>query len=318
MFKIIITESIYNKIIADEEKEILEQHSNLYLMLKKYDVKKLSIKETHALLNNPVRVLDNPSAVYILDIPADKAKEIQDSYGVMCISSEKLDYSSLIDVNDTFVTHENHKLLKGWDTILDSVENLPSNSLMIIDRYLFKPDNADEDGFENVQVILDQLLPPHFESGEYHVIIVFNEEKSAYSFTNIVKTLEDLRQQINRDYPVKMEILGFFTNTVMHRKLHNRVIISNYYIVEAAHKLAAFKNDVATARQTIIPFALFTESSLTGASSAPLRAIKQNIKALQDFSKYVAWRNPNYAKYHYAINGEQKERCRGLYNRLLE
>lgn len=320
MFKIIITDTVDDNIIEQEK----QKDSYLHKILKGYEVVKLNAEQTEALKANPIKVLDNPSALYILDITEAEANSIQQDYGVMCLSSQNPNIEKLIDVNDTFVSNRKHALFKGWDTVLDSVKNLPSNALIIADRYLFRfKDPNKGDGFENVQAILEQLLPQQFKGKEYHVLILFNKEykkneKPAYTFSEIIKGLEIVRQQINRDYTVKMEVLGFNTDTTIHDKLHNRVIISNYYIVEAAHKIAAFNKNIATTRQTIIPLALFTESSLAGYSSAPLRAIKQNIKALQDFSLYVSKQNPEFDQYLYALNGERQPRCTRIKNRLLK
>ncbi|MBQ4042019.1 MAG: hypothetical protein II626_05225 [Prevotella sp.] len=320
MFKIFITESLHNSITEAEGRKPTQQRSNLYKILSKYkkEIHTLSSDETLKLKNSPEKFLNNPSSLYILDIAKDEAAAIQKQYGVMCLSGEHPDVSALIDVNDAFVSNKFHQLDKGWDSVLDSVETLPSNALILADRYLFKNIEAkDGDGFDNIEVILDQLLPQQFAGGDYHVCILFNKEKSAFNFSDIASGLEIVRQGINRPYPIKMEVIGFDTNTSIHDKLHNRVIISNYYMVEAGHKLAAFNRYYGTARQTIYPLALFTESSLMGASSAPLRAIKQNLAAIKDFSEYVT-KVETFDKYLYALNGERKEKCSGIKNRLLK
>ena len=319
MFNIFITESLHNSITEAEGRKPTQQRSNLYKILSKYkkEIHTLSSDETLKLKNSPEKFLNNPSSLYILDITKDEAAAIQEQYGVMCLSGDNPDVSALIDVNDAFVSNKFHQLEKGWDSVLDSVESLPSNALILADRYLFKNIEAkDGDGFDNIEVILDQLLPQQFAGGDYHVCILFNKEKSAFNFSDIANGLEIVRQGIDRPYQIKMEVIGFDTHTSIHDKLHNRVIISNYYMVEAGHKLAAFNRYYGTARQTIYPLALFTESSLMGASSAPLRAIKQNLAAIKDFSELVT-KVETFDKYLYALNGERKD-CNGIQNRLLK
>ncbi|MBO7051550.1 MAG: hypothetical protein J6W24_02685 [Prevotella sp.] len=320
MFNVIITDTIDRELRAAATQKPTLRTSNLYRILDKCkkQVIIISQKQTEELKTHPQKLLDNPSSLYILDISQDEAKNIQESYGVLCLSGEHPDASALIDVNDAFVSNKFHQLEKGWDSVLDSVETLPSNALILADRYLFKNVEAkDGDGFDNVEAILDQLLPQQFAGGDYHVCILFNKEKSAFKFSDITKGLEIVRQSIHRIYPIKMEVIGFDTHTSIHDKLHNRVIISNYYMVEAGHKLAAFNNYFGTARQTIYPLALFTESSLTGASSAPLRAIKQNLAAIKDFSEH-ATNVKTFDKYLYAVNGKRIEKCSGFRNRLLK
>ena len=263
--------------------------------------------------------MKHPSSLYILDIPESSAKNIQRDYGVICLCGDNPDISPLIDVNDTFVSNRNKKLAKGWDTVLDSVETLPSNALILADRYIFHATNAsDGDGFANIEAILNELLPHQFDAKkEYHVCIIFNKEESAYKFCDIILRLEKIKQNLHRDYPIKMEALAVYKDSKLYEKLHNRVILSNYYMVEAAHKLAAFNNDKGTTRQIIIPLALFTESSLVGVSSAPLEDINQNIEAIKDFSVFVS-KVSSYTDYFYSVNGKRINHCYGIKNRLLK
>ena len=319
MFSVIITDTIYNKIIEEEKNNPVAEHANLYKILRKYEHQIITTEETEKLKNTPQDVLKHPSSLYILSITPDEASAIQQNYGVMCVSGDNPDVSALIDINDAFVANKYHKLERGWDAVLDSVETLPSNSLIIVDRYLFETIEPEEgDGFANIEVILDQLLPKQFHGGKYIITVMFNKDNQPLKFDDIAMGLEVVRKKIRKEYPIQMEVIGFDKGSKIYAKLHNRVIISNYYIVEAGHKIAAFDEDIATARQTIYPMAIFTESSLLGASSPPLRAIKQNVAAIKDFFKYVTRENKNYDKYAYALDGERKKHCTAIRNRLLK
>lgn len=319
MFKIFITNTIYDSFVSTEEQKTASSRSNLYKILKQQTTMILTAEQTEKLKTHPEDVLKNPSSLYILDITSYDALAIQRKYGVLCLSGENLDISQLIDVNDAFISNKHTKLANGWDTVLNSVETLPSNALILADRYIFHSTNAsDGDGFANIEAILTELLPHQFDvEKEYHVCIIFNKDDSAYKFSDVIKRLEEIKQNLNRDYPIKMEVLAIHKKSKLYDKLHNRVILSNYYMVEAAHKLAAFDVDTGTARQIIIPLTLFTESSLTGASSAPLVDIDQNIEAIKDFSDFVS-KVSTYTDYLYAENGKRISPCNGIKNRLLK
>ena len=169
MFSVIITDTIYNKIIEEEKNNPVAEHANLYKILRKYEHQIITTEETEKLKNTPQDVLKHPSSLYILSITPDEASAIQQNYGVMCVSGDNPDVSALIDINDAFVANKYHKLERGWDAVLDSVEKLPSNSLIIVDRYLFETIEPEEgDGFANIEVILDQLLPKQFLGGKYN------------------------------------------------------------------------------------------------------------------------------------------------------
>lgn len=320
MFKIIITESLLTEIKTQEESKPVQSRSRLYKLLQQQNPQMISDTETAQLKNNPEKVLDNPAALYILGITPQEAVNIQRSFGVMCLSGDDPNITPLIDINDIHISNEREKLGRGWDSVLDSVEKLPSNALLLTDRYLFASKCANiGDGFANVYDILKELLPDRFDGIEYHVTIVFDNENKdeTYKFNEIAIKLNNLKLKLDKDYPIMMEVLGTTSDCSIYNKLHNRLIISNYYFVEAAHKLAAFNKDIGSTRQTLLPMALFTESSINGTTTPPLKVIEQTMDAFRDFSKSLS-KLSDHSVYAYAVNGKRMERCIAIRNRLLK
>ena len=314
MFNIVISDTIYNRIIASNE------WSPLHRLLKQQPSRLLSSADTDNLKQHPEEVLKSPSSLYILDVQPAEALSIRRSFGVMCLSGENPDITPLIDVNDIHISNEHEKLGRGWDSVLDSVEKLPSNALLLTDRYLFafRHPNAG-DGLANIHDILNELLPRQFEGGDYHVTIVFDDRSkhSSYTFDEIATKLNRIKTQLGRNYPIMMEVLGITPDCSIYNKLHNRLIVSNYYLVEAGHKLAAFNKDQGTARQMLIPMTLFTEASLNGTSTPPLKAIEQTVSTLREFSKSLSQLS-DHSVYLYAVNGKRMEKCMGIRNRLIK
>ena len=322
MFKVYISDSVYDRIISAEEQRTTTGRSNLYKLLKQQPVQILTEKDTERFKLHPENVQKNPSSLYILDITSAEALAIQKTYGVMCLSGDSPNISPLIDVNDIHIAKEEQQLGRGWDTVLDSVEMLPSNALLMTDRYLFAikyPSAAN--GISNIKDILTELLPKQFQGGNYHVTIVFDNmaKNENYSFSEIVQLIEDVKKQIGREYPITMEVLGITPECSIYKKLHNRMVISNYYLVEASHKLAAFNKYKGTVRQMLIPMTLFTESSLNGRSTPPLDAIDHTLATLRNFSKSLQYLpESSHKTYLYAVNGEVKDKCLSLRNRLVK
>lgn len=314
MFNIVISDTIYNRIIASNE------GSPLHRLLKQQPSRLLSSADTENLKQHPEAVLKSPSSLYILDVQPAEALSIRRSFGVMCLSGDNPDITPLIDVNDIHISNEHEKLGRGWDSVLDSVEKLPSNALLLTDRYLFafRHPNAG-DGLANIHDILNELLPLQFEGGDYHVTIVFDDRSkhSSYTFDEIATKLNRIKTQLGRNYPIMMEVLGITPDCSIYNKLHNRLIVSNYYLVEAGHKLAAFNKDQGTARQMLIPMTLFTEASLNGTSTPPLKAIEQTVATLREFSKSLSQLS-DHSVYLYAVNGKRMEKCMGIRNRLIK
>lgn len=319
MFKVFISDSIYQTIITSEENKAPSEQSYLYKLLDKQPIQILKPEEEKKIQENPSCVLDNPSAVYILNISPEKASAIEKSYGVMCLSGDNPDISPLIDVEDYFKPSTKKKKFKGWDRVLDTIENLPSNALVLRDRYLFKYKGKKEgDGITNVRSILDELLPKQFKGKEYHITIVFSMGENSYSFNEVVNELNTLIHQLRSDYNIMIEVFGVYESSMLYYESHDRQIVSNYYFVEASHKLAAFKNnDIGIVDQSITPWALFTKNSLDSNSSAPLEAIEQTIDDFRNFYADLA-SETNRGTYLYAINGKRLERCTGVKNRLLK
>ena len=319
MFKVCISDSAYQRLVSAEEQKGTAGRSNLYKLLKQQPVQLLTASDHERYKTHPEEVLKNPSALHILDMTHTEALAIQKTYGVMCMSSDCPDISPLIDVNDIHISNERERLGRGWDSVLDSVEKLPSNALLLTDRYLFAFRSPDAgDGLSNIHDILNELLPQQFSGGDYHVTVVFDDmsKHKSYTFDEIATKLNRIKTQLRRDYPIMMEVLGVTPDSSIYNKLHNRLIISNYYLVEAGHKLAAFNHDKGTARQTLLPMTLFTESSINGTSTPPLKAIDQTLSSLRDFSKSLS-RLTDHSVYLYAVNGKRIEKCMGIRNRLI-
>lgn len=319
MFKIIITESIYNKIIADET--VKTKHPQLLKILKHYDKQLINEETTQALALHPENFYENPSSLYILNISQEKAEKIQSNYGVMCLSVSNPDVKPLIDVSDIFDPSTMKKKFKGWDRVLDSIEKLPSNSLVIKDRYLFSDRaNYKGDGLFNIRRILSELLPKTFIGGEYHITVIYSraEKHASYSFGEIAQKINNIAHQLRPHYKFMVEVFAINDKCQLYGETHDRQILSNYYLVVASHKLAAFTNeDIGTVHQNIIPWALFTESSLDGSSSAPLESIEQTIDTFRQFYSNL-YDEKRFSTFSYALNGDTTKQCMGPKNRLLK
>ena len=320
MFKILISESVYQDIISAEDQKATAGHSYLYKLLKQQPLQLLNASDIEKIKNHPENVLKNPSALFILDISAAEALTIQRMYGVMCLSSLAPDISPLIDINDEHTTDKSEPLGRGWDTVLDSVEPLPSNALILTDRYLFKTTNAKYgNGFDNVRSILTELLPRELNT-TYHITVVFDKDSidPLYNFQTIAKRLNDIKEVMKRPYPITMEVLGITCKNDSYYNFHNRRIVSNYFVVKMDYSLAAFNKTVGTADQTITPQVLFTEDSLNRHSSAPLRSMEQIISTLREFSISLSSPSTKHDSYYYAVNGQWMEKCLCIRNRLTK
>ena len=253
MFKVFIAEEILRNIIQAESQrpnnarsnlfKILKMAKNLYVAMDTPDLAWIKqLKDGYGLLadttrtdyikkipTKPESVLKNPSSLFILDVPLAEAKKIEVEYGVMCRSGVDTNISTLIDIYDEHTTDRNEPLGRGWDTVLDSVESLPSNALILTDRYLFKTTNANYgNGFDNVRSILTELLPRELNT-TYQITVVFDKDSidPLYNFQTIAKRLNDIKDEFKRPYPITMEVLGITGKNESYFNLHNRRMTLN-------------------------------------------------------------------------------------------
>ena len=249
--------------------------------------------------NNPAIVLNQPSGIFLLDIPATKAFQIQKDYGVICQSVSELDYTPLTQPHfpTELLTDEN----KTWADMIAQFKDLPSNSVLIIDAHLFAEDKFDEAnscydlqrraGIENVSNILDYILPDSFKD-TYHVGVlitdtdiakVLHTSRSNLTNARIASAINKLKKTLNRNYPVHVEVVFFDPRDDGHKLIHNRRILSNYYIVTSEYKLAALKNGKSVCAQTIDTFPLFEDLDKTPNTDKKEKRVRNEIRLFSEF-----------------------------------
>lgn len=284
--------------------------------------------------HNSCRVLENPNAVFLLDIETKKAEDIQNKYGVIC--------QSINSINDDVLTKAyEYDLTDGqegvdWNVYFDRTNHtLPSNALIICDRYMFSADSksgskgaqyALELGLTNIRCILNTVLPKRYND-EYNVLIVFDsstldkyDEQETNMFKFIGDNLKSYADGIKklRHYKIRFDLISVDHNCINYKKLHNRRIISNYFIVRADYKLQAFKGNVSTATQTIFYDALFSKivPMKPCGPDSPIKSQLQTINCIRELIQ-----NGNCRKYASIIDKQDKIEitsvCRPCSNRLI-
>ena len=250
--------------------------------------------------SNPVLVLKQPSGIFLLDIPSEKASQIQMDYGVICQSTNELDYKPLTQSHFPTELIEG-EMGKSWNNMIAQFKKLPSNSALIIDAHLFAEDKFDEshncyderkrDGLNNVYEILDSLLPLSFKD-TYHIgVLITDTDKAKASrrtrsnLTNdrIASAINKLKKNLNRSYPINIEVVFFDQSDDGHKLIHNRRILSNYFIVTAEYKLAALRNSRSLCGQSIAAFPLFESIDVMPETDKKEKRMSSEIKQLADF-----------------------------------
>ena len=196
-----------------------------------------------------------PDGIFVLDVDEKTAKNIENAYGVLCMTEDKMDFSMLTRKHSEFCEREIKDNAVDYDLspnpshltigqLIPEEVILPCNCIIVIDKYLF---DDDEEG-KCLAEILSRLLNRKLNKSYCHLLIIFDnakaggptEETRKAAFRNIVTGLQPSFERVN-DLQIKVEFLaGDFNPPKMFEDMHNRKIITNYTIITAEHGFGMF------------------------------------------------------------------------------
>lgn len=277
MFKIFISASSLERLCLEEMSKEQEQRSSWFLLLSKQNIIyldkniydeweygdalftfsesfQINFKPSNVNYNtlakeSPHSLLVEPQGAFLLDVDKDTAKSIQDNYGIICQSTDSLN-ECLLSSNECKFTLFKDTNVHSWKELFEKGAKVPSNALIIIDRYIFGWEgnlmSNYGDGVENIKQIMKAVLPASL-SCDYHVLILFDASSSKdrnFELGKVAQQLESFKTNVlKRPYNVILELYSVTNKCANYDETHNRKIISNYFIGSAEHLLKAFKRD---------------------------------------------------------------------------
>lgn len=284
--------------------------------------------------------LTHPCDVFVYDGYGTSGKP-QDEYGTFVLDGSTNDPKSHL-----YLTRQWKSLItKGekccWKSVLDKFhkgKTPPSNALIIIDRYLFSynPESQTDykNGIRNVFGLLNELLPQTF-SGEYHVLIVFDDTaiSNGATINQISRGLQKIKMQLNRNFIPTIELLTVNKNVDvrMFSETHDRKIISNYYMITCTHGFSAVlpsaerRDDVdyigygnGAWSQTIMYEGVYAginaEDEDLDVSALPIRTTEKTVSYLSDYLRKL---KAGRTGFNYVCNGNNKTPIQEFRNRLI-
>lgn len=290
------------EVFIDDEIDIpLDYEDPLFILDSAIKIDKSKKDYIQSIPNEPQTVLQEPCGIFLLDIPDEKAADIQTKYGVICESETTANHRILTQKGCSAELVEGLKD-KTWADIFKKFKNSPTNSALIVDAYLFENDQYDERqscydkkrnyGINNLRKIIDQILPDTF-ADTYHIgVLLTNTDeakanhRSRTSLTNarIASAINKLKKKISRPYEINIEVIFFSQSDDGHKLIHNRKILTNTYILDAQYKLAAFDdNGVTRASQTISISPLFELIQIDSDSDMKEKRLQYDIDDLYGY-----------------------------------
>lgn len=185
------------------------------------------------------KVLDLINPAFILDFKEDEAQNIENKYGVLFLSTNNTPKPILAKRGWSIDTTDNIKP-NTWDFFLKG-NKVKFNSLLIVDRYFFSSQSGEtiDDSLFNLRSILNVLLPTK-SMYKFTVSIIFDESQSDLPMSDLATKVNKIKKGILGKTPFTLELISIDSNCYKYEDTHDRFIISNYFIINATHKIKAF------------------------------------------------------------------------------
>ena len=267
--------------------------------------------------------------IYLLDITKEKAEEISREYGLCCYAIED-NTKPFISKRGWDIETSDEEKPKNWDFFYDNIFT-NCNSAIIVDRYLFacdynknnnEPDEVIQDSYDNLEQIMKNILPRELKC-KFVLTIIFSCSsnkggRGEYNptMTEIIEEIQNIQKRIGRPYEYDIEVLSVDKGCAYYNDTHDRFVITNYSITEAAHKLKAYRtgNVVLCKQKLSFNYTYSKGIEDDDKSSLPATTQERILKALRNYIND----KKNKGKIRYAINGEEYSLSeREVQNKLL-
>lgn len=198
-------------------------------------------------------VLELVNPAYILDYSEQEATEISKKYGVIFLPTQNTPEPAIAETGWTLDTSDDSKE-QSWDFFLSGIKT-KYNSLVIIDRYFFSSEYGEslEDSKFNLRSILNILLPKE-QMHKFTVSIIFDITKADKEMQELATEVNKIKKTLVGHTSFDMELISIDSNCYNYDKTHDRFIVSNYFVIDAAHKIKAFRTDKTVLTEQNIHF----------------------------------------------------------------
>lgn len=343
---------ISGELPVDPDKVRKDQPENAWEILVRDDINIESNSQfVHETMASPSLTLHHPNDIYIYPGDKQKAESIRQNYGTFVLSSSAKSSKNLKRHWDKEPLTKSEYSWKEFLNRYHIGEEIPSNSLIIIDRYLFSPNEGMDyrNGIRNLRAILDELLPKTF-SDEYQIMLIFDDTKFATpnkekqlvregrlkefnecKLREVVKAIQFIKKDIRPYVPI-IEILTINSEAghEIYSETHDRRIISSYFSIKATRGFSAFLPEEASKYEIIYSgpnYATWKQQLNFDSIYANIDNEDQDKKSLpihsnentiSEIKKYISGLKGEEKGFKYIYNGNYRCHISELRNRLLQ
>ena len=250
------------------------------------------------------KVLELINPAYILDVKEDEARTIEEKYGVIFLPTNNTPKPVVAKRGWDIHTSDDSKP-KTWNFFLNG-NKVKFNSLVIVDRYFFSSQVGEtfEDSLFNLRSILNVLLPSK-PMHKFTVSIIFDLSASDFATMQEIATkVNKVKKTIVGKTPFTLELMSIDSNCYKYEETHDRYIISNYFVINATHKIKAFNSsEKALCGQRLFFDYLYSKGIEEGdLSSIPEVSQDRVLQAICDSM------HTSKNEIHYATNGQTSKK----------
>lgn len=255
------------------------------------------------------------------DFEKDDAVKIEQELGVFCQLDSDVEDQRLCAPTISHVVDINDVRNNDWTVFFKRFSSLPSNSVVISDRYFFAEKYVDKQtgreifcGVENVEELLNCIVDGKCQN-EYNVLIFFDyenlgnaknsEDYKKNRMQNILKELHTYARKMafqNGTEPIRInfELVSIGPEAGQRSITHDRIFASDYFSIDATHTISAFSKGKALVSQLLRYSALFSsfgadkKSDIIKYRSMLFKGLSQLLKS-GGFVKYwpVSYQDPH-------------------------
>lgn len=251
-------------------------------MYKGVRYKKASVDYNQADVAKGNLPINSKEDILLLNISDQQAQTLQQKYGIVCQSTQKLSQCALADPERKghYSLEEGER--RSWKELLTPVKGLPTNAIVFNDRYLMS--HGVSEASENIKQILNELLPPDTLEREYQVLIVLDRLcKNLDEFANFATQLNRWKNNtLKRPFAIRIELLVVNRNTPGYEYTHDRRILSNCFFAYGTLQLRAYDNQGRALGSQEIDVASAYSRGLRNMSDPPSKSMRMMARQIYD------------------------------------
>jgi hypothetical protein len=182
---------------------------------------------------------DKYTEIFMLDLPENRCKEIEDNYGLLAFSPENLKKTGFLFQSDLIPVSKQEARLKDWNFIKKFRH--PSNAMVLADNYLF---TYHWEKNENLLPFLKGILPKRLNKRKFDLLILTADTPNTKYPVQVNRTQRQIKSALENyfSYSFDISIVKYRESSEFGREIHDRDILTNYLSISSGFGFNLFSD----------------------------------------------------------------------------